>query len=182
MESGIVVLLGKTSQQTPAAFHLYRKDTSVGWKTLAEVRAPCEHEECARMYPVHIEKKELLAVSCSRCHMIRLLDTKSKLVTVAFLNERFRPGSMSKGEGTILYALHTVNYQSTSVVQLESGEVPFKGPKKIVHSGLATSYCVCYIPHPYKLLAFTLNNHPGTIKAVSEETGRKVWQIEGKGG
>ena len=73
MESGLVVLWGKPRQRTPAAFHLYLKDTSVGWKKHSEVEALCEHEECARMYPVHIEKKELLAVSCSRCHMIRLL-------------------------------------------------------------------------------------------------------------
>ena len=61
---------------------------------------------------------------------------------------------MSKGEGTALYALHLVNNQSTSVVQLESGKVPFEGPKKKVHSGQVTSYSLCYIPHPYKLLVF----------------------------
>ena len=180
MESGLVVLWGKTRQETPAAFHLYLKGTSLRWKKLDEVRALCEHEECVRMYPFHIEKKELLTVSCSRCHMIRLFDTGSKAITVAFLNERFRPGSMAKGEGDVLYALHLVNKQSTSVVQLESGGVHFKGPRKIVHSGLATSYSVCYIPHPYKLLVFTLNKNPGILKSVSEETGRKVWQTEGK--
>ena len=180
MESGLVVLFGKSSEQTPAAFHLYLKDESRGWKKLAEVRALCEHEECARLHPVHIEKKELLAVSCSRCHMIRLLDTESEGVTVAFLHGKCNPGSMSKGDGTALYALHLVNNQPTSVIELESRAVPFKGPKKKIYSGLATSYSVCYIPHPYKLLVFTFNKNPGIIRAVSTETGQKVWQIEGK--
>ena len=179
MESGLVVLFGKVKQQTPAAFHLYLKDKSGGWKKLAEVRALCEHEECARLHPVHIEKKELLAVSCSRCHMIRLLETESKVVTVAFLHGKCNPGSICT-EGTTLYALHLVNDQHTSVIELESGGVPFKGPKKKIYSGLATSYSICYIPHPYKLLVFTLNKNPGRIRAVSAETEQKVWQVEGK--
>ena len=180
MESGLVVLFGKSSEQTPASFHLYLKNTSIGWEKLAEMRALCEHEECARLHPVHIEKKELLAVSCSRCHMIRLLDTESNAVAVGFLHGKCNPGSMCKGEGTTLHALHLVNNHPISVIELESGGVPFKGPKKKIYSGLATSYGVCYIPHPYKLLVFTLNKNPGMIRAVSAEMGQKVWEIEEK--
>ena len=86
----------------------------------------------------------------------------------------------AKGEGTTLYALHLVNNQPISVIELESGGVPFKGPKKKIYPGLATSYSVCYIPHPYKLLVFTLNKNPGIIRAVSTETEQKVWETEGK--
>ena len=179
MESGAVVLWGKVGDLTPAAFHLYRKDTSQGWSKLGDVRALCEHEECARLHPVQIDKKELLAVSCFRCHMIRLLDIESKAVTVGFLNGKCCPGSMTRGDDDILYAFHLLNDQPTFVMQLESGGVPFKSLKKKISSGLATSYSMCYIPHPYKLLVFTLNMNPGIIRAVSVETKLKVWQIEG---
>ena len=172
MESGIVVLWGKPSEQTPAAFHLY--NTSTGFTKLPEVKGLCEHDR-QNLLPVTMNNKELLAVSCPYCEMIRLLDVENEDVTVAFHDSRFYPGVMSHGEGDVMYVVHGV--KGFPVLELNTAQVPFTGPVRTIQSGMEEYFGLCYIPSPHRLIVLS-DHHPGIIRAVSAETGEKVWEVK----
>ena len=177
MESGIVVLWGKTSEQTPAALHLYQ-NTSTGFTKLPEVKGLCEHDY-PKLLPVTINNKELLAVSCWDCEMIRLLDVETRDVTVAFHDSRFRPTRMSHGEGDVMYVVHGVK-GAVQVLELHTAQVPFTGPVRTIQSGMERYYSMCYIPSPHRLIVLSLNKEPTLILAVSAETEEKVWEVKGE--
>ena len=105
MESGLVVLCGKTSRRTPAAFHMYQ-NTPDGFIKTREIKGLCEHEERVFLLPVRVKNKELLAVSCWSYRWIRLLDTETEEVTVAFNNQQYYPAHMCHGEGDVMYVWH----------------------------------------------------------------------------
>ena len=176
MESGIVVLRGKTSEQTPAAIHLYNPST--GFTKLPEVKGLCEHD-LQYLLPVTMNNKELLAVSCPLCRMIRLLDVENEDVTVAFHDSRFYPGWMSHGEGDVMYVVHAVK-GAKLVLELNTAQVPFTGPVRTIQSRMETYFGMCYIPSPHRLIVLSDNAPGNTIRAVSAETGEKVWQVKGE--
>ena len=176
MESGIVVLWGKTSEQTPAAFHLYNPST--GFTKLPEVKGLCEHDS-QKLLPVTMNNKELLAVSCFDCEMIRLLDVETRDVTVAFQDSRFYPGRMSHGEGDVMYVVHAVK-GAKPVLELNTAQVPFTGPVTTIQSGMEEYFGLCYIPSPHRLIVLSRVSEPRTIRAVSLETGEKVWEVKGE--
>ena len=176
MESGIVVFRGKTSEQTPAAFHLY--NTSTGFTKLQEVKGLCEHDR-QNLLPVTMDNKELLAVSCRLCQMIRLLDVENEDVTVAFHDSRFYPGRMSHGEGDVMYVMHSLKGAKSPVLELNAAQVPFTGPVRTIQSGIERYFGLCYIPSPHRLIVLSL--HPESlIRAMSAETGEKVWEVKGE--
>ena len=176
MESGIVVLWGKTSEQTPAAIHLY--NSSTGFTKLPEVKGLCQHDN-QLLLPVTMNNKELLAVSCRLCQMIRLLDVENEDVTIAFHDSRFYPGRMSHGEGDVMYVLHSVK-GAKPVLELNTAQVPFTGPVRTIKSGMKMYFGMCYIPSPHRLIVLSDNYDPGIIRAVSAETGEKVWEVKGE--
>ena len=45
---------------------------------------------------------------------------------------------------------------------------------------METYYGMCYIPSPHKLLVFSDNTPDNIIRAVSAETGDKVWEVKGE--
>ena len=53
MESGIVVVHGRPSDDIPDSHHQYKK-TSVGWSKLEELNGLCEHEDAIRVFPNEI--------------------------------------------------------------------------------------------------------------------------------
>ena len=148
MESGIIVFGGKTSEQTPAAFHLYQ-NTSTGFIKLREVKRLCQHE-IVLLLPVAMDNKDLLAVSCGYCQMIRLLDTGTEKVTVAFYHPGYRPSVMSHGGSDVMYVLHGGN--ELSLLELNSGQVPFNGNKRKIQLGMEKYHGFHYIQNPYNLL------------------------------
>ena len=176
MESGIVVLWGKTSEQTPAAIHLYNPST--GFTKLPEVKGLCEHD-LQFLLPVTMNNEELLAVSCFYCRMIRLLDVQNEDVTVTFHDSRFYPGVMSHGEGDVMYVVHEVNGRFP-VLELNTAQVPFTGPVRTIQSGIEMYYGMCYIPSPHRLIVLSDNAPGNTIRDVSAETGEKVWEVKGE--
>ena len=178
MESGIVVLWGKTSEQTPAAIHLY--NTSTGFTKLPEVKGLCQHDQ-QYLLPVTMNNKELLAVSCGLCRIIRLLDVETRDATVAFHDSRFCPVYMSHGEGDVMYVVvHALKGAKSPVLELNTAQVPFTGPVRTIQSGMKMYFGMCYIPSPHRLIVLSDNYDPGLIRAVSAETGEKVWEVKGE--
>ena len=174
MESGLVVLWGKTPKETPAAFHMYQ-NTPDGLIKTREIKGLCEHDD-VNLLPVGVKNKELMAVSCWSCRMIRLLDTETEEVTVAYHNQQYHPAYMCHGEGDVMYVW---NNGMSSVLELNTGHVPFTGLNNTIPSGMERYYSMCYIPSPHKLLVFTWWQD-SLIRAVRAETGEKVWEVNGE--
>ena len=175
MKSGIIVFWGKTSEQTPAAFHLYQ-NTSTGFTKLREVKRLCQHE-IVLLLPVAMDNKDLLAVSCGYCQMIRLLDTGTEKVTVAFYHPGYRPSVMSHGGRDVMYVLHGGN--ELSLLELNSGQVPFNGKKRKIQLGMEKYHGFHYIQNPYNLLLLSWWED-SIIRAVSLETEQKAWEVKGE--
>ena len=171
MESGLVVMWEKTSEQPPAAFHLYQK----GLKRLREVKGLCEHNMYVYLLPMTMNNKHLLAVRCAGCEVIRLLDLETEEVTVAFHDQRYYTGRMCHGEGNIMYAAHAVR-GAIQVLELNTGHVPFTGPTRTIQSGMKQYYSLHYIPSPNRLTVIS-GKSARIIRAVSAETGEKVWEV-----
>ena len=126
-----------------------------------------------------MNNKELLAVSCRDCQMIRLSDVENEDVTVAFHDSRFRPARMSHGEGDVMYVVHAVK-GGFPVLELNTAQVPFTGPVRTIQSGMEMYHSMCYIPSPHRLIVLSDAHAGNTIRAVSAETGEKVWEVKGE--
>ena len=135
----------------------------------------CKHE-IVYLLSVTVKAKELLAVSCAECQMIRLLDLETEEVSVAFHNELYLPGRMRNGEENVMYLMTT----GIQALELSITQVPFSGPNRIVQSGMERYFDMHYIPSPHRLLVFSDANTGNKIRAVSAETGEKVWEVGGE--
>ena len=177
MSSGQVVVWGKTSKETPPAFHIFSL-TSTEWKKLREVKRLCEHDH-VNILQITVNNKKQLAVSCFYCHSIKLYSLDTLQVTTAFHDPKYYPGGMCHGKNSKLYIMHSVK-GDTPVLELDCSGETFSGPRKTVQSGMERCYSIHYVPSPHRLIVLSLNIEPRTIRAVSAETGEKVWQMKRK--
>ena len=171
MESGDVVLRGKSSGENPA-LHFFRS-SSTGWTKIREVKPLCEHKDVF-LQSVRVKNTQMLGVSCIWCRMIRLYDVQTGEVTTAFHNQKYYPGLMSPGEGDALYVIHSVK-GLRPVLELNTEQIPFTGPSRTIESGIEKYYDMHYIPAPHKLIVFS----SGLIRAVSVVNGEKMWEVKG---
>ena len=175
MESGIIVVYGRPSDDALDSFHQYKK-TSAGWSKLGELKGLCEHEDSIALLPLTVNGKEVLAVGCGECQVIKLLDIQNGEVTVAFQKQNFCALVLCKGGGDTLYVMHEKG-DAVMASELSTNQIPFTLTKKIIPSGMTIASRMLYIPHPDNVLVFS--THFGLIKAVSAETGEKIWEVEG---
>ena len=176
ISSGQVIVKGKTSDEAEAAFHIYNQ-TSAGWKKVKQIKRLCEHDG-VDFLPINVNNKEQLAVSCFHCRTIKLYNLDTLDATIAFHDPKYYPGPMCHGENGKLYVMHSVK-GGVPVLELDCTTLLFTGPSQIIQSGMETLYSIYYIPSPHKLLVFSENNL-SIIRAVSAETGEKVWEVRGE--
>ena len=133
MRNGLIVLWGKVSQEAPGAFHLYQK-IIIRWKKTGEVKSLCkkDHEEWIDIEPLEVKDRELLAVSCQKCKMIRLLDTETEKVTVVFQSQIYFPNAICTGEKHVMHMVNSVKGPNKPVLELNTEQVPitYAGPSK----------------------------------------------------
>ena len=158
MSSGEVVLWGKTSEETPSAFHMFNL-TSKGWKKLKEVKRLCDHDNNMFIIPITVNNKEQLAVSCFECETIKLYNLNTLQVTTAFHVPKYYPGGLSHGEKGKLYIADCVK-DDIPIVELDCSEERFSGPSKIMQSGMETYHSIHYIPSPLRLIVLS-DHSPG---------------------
>ena len=104
-----VILWGKSSDKSGPLLHLFlHPSSSTGLEKFQELDALCEHEEDVFLQSVRVKNKQMLAVSCYSCSMIRLYDVQTGEVTTAFHNQDCYTGRMSPGDGEVLYVVHHV--------------------------------------------------------------------------
>ena len=93
---------------------------------------------------------------------------------MAFHDQQYYPTRMSHGEVNTMYVM----IRNARALELNTGQIPFTGPIKIIQSGMDRYPTMHYVPSPHKLLLCS-NNNQGIIQAVSVETGKKVWEMIG---
>ena len=174
MSSGQVVLWGKTSDETPATLRIF-SITSTGLRKLRKVKRLCDHDR-QNILLISVNNKEEMAVSCCECNTIKRYNPDTLQVITAFHNY---PGAMCHGENGKLNVVHSVKGEKR-VMELDCSEETFSGPSKMVQSGMEKYYSMHYIPSPHRLIVLSLNIEPRMIRAVSAETGQKVWEVTGE--
>ena len=85
---------------------------------------------------------------------------------------------MCHGEEDVIYAAHAVK-GAIQVLELQTGHVPFIGPTRIIQSGMKQYYSLHYVPSPNGLVIIS-GKSARIIRAMSAETGEKVWEVTGK--
>ena len=174
MSSGQVVVWGKLSDETPPAFHIFSL-TSTELRKLREVKRLCDHDN-QNILLISVNNKEQMAVSCCECNTVKLYNLDTLQVITAFHNSKYYPDRMCHGENSKLYIVHSV--KDHPVMELNRMEETFSGPNKIVQSGMEGYYSIHYIQSPHRLIILTWWKD-SMIRAVSAETGEKVWDVMG---
>ncbi len=155
-------------------FHLF-KGSATEWTKLKELPRPCKHGVWRdRMLPVRIGNQELLAVSCSWCEVIRLLNLQRGEFSTAFQENRYYPRNMCGGdEGQIFVRCRDKEKNFYVILLLDCSSTEFS----IVRSITLNKEYLClefYIPR-HRLLAA---HDASLLKAVCCEDGRMVWGLE----
>ncbi len=112
-------------------------------------------------------KKEILAVSCVDCEVIRLIDVESGEISVAFHDGHHYPGEMCLGEAGEMFVVYSIKH-TVPILQLNCSTAEFSLIRSI-KSGMEMYFSICYIPI-HKLIVIS-NHSPGVIKA-SPQTPR----------
>ena len=173
----LFILWGKSSDESGPLLHLFLLPSYTGLEKFQELDALCEHEKGVLLQSVREKNKQMLAVSCVRCRMIRLYDVQTGEVTTAFHNKKCYTGGMSPGDGEVLYVVHDVK-GTNPVLELNTEQIPFMGPSRTIPSGMQDYHDMHYIPAPHKLIVFS-DHSPGIIRAVSMD-GEKMWEVKGE--
>ena len=121
-------------------------------------------------------KKEMLAVSCRRSEVIRLIGVESGEVSVAFHDRRHYPGGMCLGEAGEMFVVHNVKGPKP-VLQLNCSTAEFSLIRSI-KSGMVMVHSICYIPI-HRLIVISARSS-GVIRSVSCKSEVVVWQVKGQ--
>ena len=171
--SGKVIIIARKGDETDPLSLLI---CSVAGEKLSgkRIEFPCEHGWESYPLGLVIKSEEKLAVSCSECRDIKLLDLRTEEVTTAFCS-KLNVLVMCYGERKTLY-VHCVD--DGSVLELDYSTPSFKITRTL-NSGLFFCNEICYLPAPYRALAFT-NNLAEIIRAVSILRNEIMWNVTGE--
>ncbi len=173
--SGTAVLWGKTDESASPALHFYSCSSSASRK-LKTLQKLCQHENDVFVLGLLRGKKEMLAVSCRLCKVIRLIDVESGEVSVAFHGGRHYPGAMCLGEAGEMFVVHSV--KGVPILQLNCCTAEFSLIRSI-KSGMERYHSICYIPI-HRLIVITQVSPNKFIRAVSCESEKWVWEVKGQ--
>ncbi len=170
--SGTVVLWGKTAESALPALHFYKKSSS-GWAASQETKTLCEHEKGTFVVGLLKNGKDMLAVICLDCQVIRLLDVESGEVCVGFYDVQYSPGVVCLGEAYEMFVLH-----GATALQLDCSKAEFS-VLNFIQLGMRSYYSVCYIPL-YRIIVVSNNAPENNIRAVSCDSGSEqaVWEVK----
>ncbi len=152
------------------------KASAAEWTCLGPMPRFCEHEAATQVCGVIQREKELLAMCCADCYVIRLYNLETGDVSTPFNNPRYYPGPMCRGDEGEMYVVHRVT--GFPILQLNCSTVPFE-IKKTIQSGMESLHSICYIPG-YKLIVVSTTSAPKKIRAVSVESEEVKWEVKGE--
>ena len=171
MGNGDAIIYGKTSDDSPAEFHVYNAQ---GQK-IKIFKPFCEHEHDVYLLANLIGGIEYLMVSCADCHKIRLYNMDTVTITEAWHDPRCKPGPMCHGPQDRVCAVDIV--KGRPVIILDSTSILFY-LKYTVHTQMEGHHSISCVPTADLLLI--TDHSPGIIRAVSFFTDKLIWQVTGE--
>ncbi len=166
-ESGSIVVEGLSAEYDPRNMHQYRLEGGRLQK-LRGVKWPCEHVP-DDILGVMVEGQELLAVTCSNCEDIKLMNLETGETHVAYSSEK-KLYRLCHGEAGRMWFFCWIDH---TVRELNCSSKTFTETGRTVNT---TDFCyyMCYLPAPHRALVIT---HRGWMEAVSCETGQLLWRL-----
>ena len=169
MRNGDVIIYGKTSDDSPAEFHVYNAQ---GQK-IKTFKPFCEH--VVYLLANLIGGIEYLTISCADHRKIHLYNMDTATITEAWHDPRSKPGPICHGPQDRVCAAEIVKgYQ---VVILDSTSIPFH-LKYTVHTQMESLLDISYLPTADLLVI--AHHSPGIIQAVSCFTDKLIWEVTGE--
>ena len=156
-----VVICGRRDKSDPASLYMFQNNPD-GELVETRMDRPCPHyTDFNRLTTVVLNGKELLAVSCTDCSDIKLVDMETKQVTPVFKSPSDPPWGMCSGPGGGLFvALDSIHTQ-----QLENSF-------NIINTFKYLSTPMCYLPTPHNTL---VGINGSELRAVSMQDRNTVW-------
>ena len=174
--TGDIVMWGKMSNNDKPRLSRY-STTSKTWSFVLSYSF-CEHEKGVCLLPVVIMGSEVLAVSCSDCHAIRLINVSKRKVMVAFQNEKYNPGVMCFLEDSSLFAVHAVKGKK-SIIRLDCTKPKFS-IQKVYRTALDSCFVLAYIPGGDIIVMS--DPRAGVVNGISPTSGDIVWEAKAQAG
>ena len=177
-QSGYIVVSGQRGSKDLWTIILFSLQKGAGGWSLKQEKqqweSPCKHPVC--LLGLQILWREYLAISCSTCEDIKLMDLNSTLEETVVFSGR-KVSRMCKG----WHKLYVLVDQTTQVLELDCSTTSFTllrsielGDKKDDPTGF------CYIPYPIKLIVVCgSNSYMNGIKGMHHESGETIWFNDG---
>ena len=143
---------------------------------MKKIPVPCKHYD-VNLSSVVVQKQEYLAVACSPCHDIKLIDLKTKKVFSEVYKKTHPIQSMCPGAEPGRLFIHCVR----DILELDCSGLYFKEMNQIPAS-INVCRNLCYVPSPYNLIV-AIDGNCREITAISTRSKETVWavdEIEGK--
>ena len=151
--SSQLIIWGNSRRKKTPKFHVYNM-TKEGMTKTMTIDALCDHNrgDCYIRMTFMLPIDDLLAVSCSACGSIRLLDIETKTVVRAFHDLMYRPSVMCLGE---LEQLIVANTRPPScILVFRCNDEEFHIEREIADFERSEPVkSICYIPDPRRLIA-----------------------------
>ena len=161
------MIKGQSSDFKPFFLHVY----TLHGQTLVhdKLKVPCKHRGRVGLLSLVISEIEYLAISCSECRDIKLLDLQTMNVIKAFSGET-ELMKMCEGEGNTIY----VEVFAGQILELDCKRTVFN-TTKIINTGIEGNLKgLCYVPSPYRLL--DVSSDFKAVAAISLATDVMVWE------
>ncbi len=159
-----------------------QKRTASGWENLSSITR-CSHDVLAHTEVLKIDDKDMLAVSCRDCLMIRLHNLETGETSVAFHSAEHSPRQMCRGEPGQLFVVcgdQSNGQAEMSVLLLDCSTPTFTLVKVFLFGVEMYNSSMCYIPGGVLVVADAY----GLMAAMSVDTGEQLWglsiQIKGQ--
>ena len=132
-----------------------------------KLNMPCRHSCRVGLLCLEIAGIEHLAISCSDCKDIKLLNLFTTDLTTSYSGKKmFR---MCEGEGNTLY----VEASHNRVLELDCTQPVFSRTNTLTTNMSGHFKGMCYVPSPHKLL---VASNGGKVVAISCDTNKVAWE------
>ncbi len=173
-ESGRAVMLGEASTKDPHTIHIWQRVDGGQLKWLREVKAPCRHEMMG-VLGVVVEGRELLAVACKDCEVVKFMDLESGKVFAEFEYGEEKPWKLCAGEPGKLW----VWMVGGEVIELDCSTLRPTPTGRKVSVNLPHCDDFCFIPAPHDVL-IAVHHKIHTCFCVSCDSDKEKWEQKGQ--
>ncbi len=182
---------GREKEDAPYSiqiFGLLESEKMKKLQKLREVKSSCQHKT-PDLFGLVVHSRRLLAVTCSECNNITLIDLSNGRMSVAYRggdNEGdFAPCDVCASEPGKLWVLRIqlmhrhVSSLKFDVIELACNKLIFTPTGRRFPIELKGCLTVCHIPGPQNALVIS-DASAGVVLCVHLVSGNKLWESQGK--